>query len=154
MRSSDESKLVDWNTSNAQIICIQVVPHFAGVQMRMSSARNANPSQRALSEISVRYRVGMGRHCRRLFSPASHPLMTHTPPMILPAHGWLVGGPDVVVVGAVVVVVGAAVVVVTTGAVVVVVVAVVVVGAPVVVVSAGGEPTGSVDGTHSSARRS
>ena len=54
MRSSDRSKLVHWNTSSAQIICIHVVPHLAGVQMTMSSGRNSNPSQRELSEISER----------------------------------------------------------------------------------------------------
>jgi hypothetical protein len=38
-----------WNTSSAQICCIQVVPHFGGVLITMSPGRNAKPSQRALS---------------------------------------------------------------------------------------------------------
>ena len=52
MRSSGCSKVVVWNTSSAQIICIHVVPHFGGVQMTMSPGRNSKPSQRALSETS------------------------------------------------------------------------------------------------------
>ena len=53
-RSSDVCKRGVWNTSNAEIICIHVVPHFAGVLMMMSSGRSSKPSQRALSEISDR----------------------------------------------------------------------------------------------------
>ena len=53
-RSSGSANVVVWNTSSAEIICIHVVPHFAGVQMRMSSGRSSKPSQRALSEISER----------------------------------------------------------------------------------------------------
>jgi hypothetical protein len=49
MRSSERSKVVVWNTSSAQIICIQVVPHFGGVLMMMSPGRSTKPSQRALS---------------------------------------------------------------------------------------------------------
>ena len=48
------SNVVVWNTSSAQIICIQVVPHFGAVLMTMSSGRNSKPSQRELSEISER----------------------------------------------------------------------------------------------------
>ena len=33
----------------AHSVCIHVVPHLGGVLMTMSPARNANPSQRALS---------------------------------------------------------------------------------------------------------
>jgi hypothetical protein len=35
--------------NSAHNICIQVVPHLGGVLMMMSSDRNGNPSQRALS---------------------------------------------------------------------------------------------------------
>jgi hypothetical protein len=35
--------------SSAQIICIQVVPHFEGVEITMSPTRNSKPSHRPLS---------------------------------------------------------------------------------------------------------
>jgi hypothetical protein len=38
-----------WNTSSAQIICIQVVPLFERVLITMSPGRNAKPDHRALS---------------------------------------------------------------------------------------------------------
>ena len=47
--SSDRSKVGVWNTRSAQIICIQVVPHFAGVLMMMSSGRRTKPSNRLFS---------------------------------------------------------------------------------------------------------
>jgi hypothetical protein len=43
-----------WKTSRAQIICVQVVPDFDGALITMSSGRNSNPSQRALSSREVR----------------------------------------------------------------------------------------------------
>ena len=42
--------------SSAQIICIQVVPHFEGVEITMSPARNSKSSQRLLSASGDRYR--------------------------------------------------------------------------------------------------
>jgi hypothetical protein len=38
----------------ATIVCIQVVPHFAGVQTKMSSGRGVKPAQRRLSATAVR----------------------------------------------------------------------------------------------------
>jgi hypothetical protein len=38
-----------WNTSSAQIICIQVVPLLDRVLITMSPSRNGNPDHRALS---------------------------------------------------------------------------------------------------------
>ena len=43
--------------SSAQIICIQVVPDFAGVLMMMSPARAENRCQRLLSATADRYRT-------------------------------------------------------------------------------------------------
>ena len=45
------------NTSIAHSVCIHVVPLFAGALMTMLSARNGNPSHRALSSTRVRYRT-------------------------------------------------------------------------------------------------
>ena len=42
--------------SSAQIICIQVVPHFEGVEITMSPSRNSKSSQRLLSASGDRYR--------------------------------------------------------------------------------------------------
>ena len=49
MRSSDRSNVGRPKMSNAQIICIHVVPHFGGVLMMMSPARVENRCQRLLS---------------------------------------------------------------------------------------------------------
>ena len=38
-----------WKMSSAVIICVQVVPHFGGVLITMSSDRSRNPSHRPLS---------------------------------------------------------------------------------------------------------
>ena len=43
-----------WKISRAQIICIQVVPHFGGVETITSSSRYSNPCHRALSVSRVR----------------------------------------------------------------------------------------------------
>ncbi|MFC7642134.1 hypothetical protein ACFQX6_15040 [Streptosporangium lutulentum] len=40
---------VDWKISSAQIIWVQVVPHFEGAEITMSPSRNAMSSQRVLS---------------------------------------------------------------------------------------------------------
>jgi hypothetical protein len=56
--SSRRSNDVVWRINSAQIICVHVVPHFGGVLMMMSSGRYAKPSQRALSNIRLRYRTG------------------------------------------------------------------------------------------------
>lgn len=61
IRASGRSNSGLSNTRSAQSICIQVVPHFGGVLMTMSSDRNANDSQRALSNTRVRYLVTMGQ---------------------------------------------------------------------------------------------
>ncbi|MEV6874235.1 hypothetical protein [Amycolatopsis sp. NPDC051128] len=42
--------------SNAHSICIHVVPHFGGVLITTSPARNRKPAHRALSDTTVRYR--------------------------------------------------------------------------------------------------
>jgi hypothetical protein len=47
--SSGRSNVALLKISRAQIICSQVVPHFAGVLITMSPGRNTNPSQRAES---------------------------------------------------------------------------------------------------------
>src|SRR6516162_9990913 len=52
-------RLASPKISNAQIICIQVVPHFDGVEITMSPARNSKPSQRLLSASHDRYRRKM-----------------------------------------------------------------------------------------------
>src|SRR5712691_2670357 len=44
------------SSSIPTIVCIHVVPHFAGVEMITSSGRNANRSQRSLSTMKPRYR--------------------------------------------------------------------------------------------------
>ena len=38
------------------IVCIQVVPHFDGVEITTSPGRNVNRSHRALSAMTPRYR--------------------------------------------------------------------------------------------------
>ena len=38
------------------IVCIQVVPHFEGVEITTSPGRNVNRSHRALSDMTPRYR--------------------------------------------------------------------------------------------------
>ena len=38
----------------ATIVCIHVVPHFDGVQTKMSSSRGSKPAQRALSITALR----------------------------------------------------------------------------------------------------
>jgi hypothetical protein len=40
--------------SSAHSICVQVVPHFAGVLMTMSPSRNSKPAQRELSNTMLR----------------------------------------------------------------------------------------------------
>ena len=60
IRSSDRSNMGVWKTRSAQIICIQVVPHFGGVLMMMSPSRSSNPSQRALSATMPLYRTREG----------------------------------------------------------------------------------------------
>jgi hypothetical protein len=37
-------------TTSAQIICVQVVPHFGGVPTMMSPGRSSKPSHRLLSK--------------------------------------------------------------------------------------------------------
>src|SRR5215467_8520908 len=49
-------RLASPKISSAQIICIQVVPHFDGVEITMSPARYSKPSQRLLSASHERYR--------------------------------------------------------------------------------------------------
>jgi tRNA A37 threonylcarbamoyladenosine synthetase subunit TsaC/SUA5/YrdC len=39
---------------SAHSICVQVVPHFGGVLITTSPGRNANPSQRLLSDVTKR----------------------------------------------------------------------------------------------------
>ena len=53
-RSSGRSKVGDWNTRSAHIIWVQVVPHFVGVLITMSSGRNSNPSHLRLSRTNWR----------------------------------------------------------------------------------------------------
>ena len=47
--ASGSGKSDDWKTSNAQIICIQVVPLFDRVLITMSPGRKSKSSQRPLS---------------------------------------------------------------------------------------------------------
>jgi hypothetical protein len=47
--SSAAGKTGPSKINSAHSICVQVVPHFAGVLITMSPGRNANPSQRLLS---------------------------------------------------------------------------------------------------------
>ena len=47
--SSGAGKAGPSKIKSAHSICVQVVPLFGGVLITMSPARNANPSQRALS---------------------------------------------------------------------------------------------------------
>ncbi len=67
------------------------MPLLAGVLMTMSSERSSKPSQRALSETTVRYRTRsvtermLGTGVRR-----AQRLITQMPSMIVPGHGWLV----------------------------------------------------------------
>ena len=51
---SVRSSLGVWKISRAQIICVQVVPHLAGVLITMSPGRKRKSSQRELSEIMER----------------------------------------------------------------------------------------------------
>lgn len=59
-------------TAIAQSVCIQVVPHFGGVLMTMSSARNGKPSQRALSNTTLVYRFNSAS--RRVSRCLVHPV--------------------------------------------------------------------------------
>ena len=43
------------------IVCIHVVPHFAGVHTNTSPARGVNRDHRRLSEMMLRYSVSIGR---------------------------------------------------------------------------------------------
>lgn len=43
-----------WNSSVATIVCVHVVPHFGGVQTKMSPGRCVNRYHRRLSEITLR----------------------------------------------------------------------------------------------------